>query len=82
MLYNCQRKLPNDEAKLQSQSETFIAENFKKNQNLVIKRNRRLLNKIKKCMKKTEKRRIRCLAKLRNRLESYADQKLSPRGFL
>ena len=85
MKYNCQKKPPNDEAnpKLQLQSEISIFRNLKrKKQNLMVKRNRRLLNKIRKCMKKTEKGRIHCLEKWRNRLESHTDQKQLPGGVL
>ena len=86
MKYNCRTKPPTDEvnSKLQLQSETFIVQNLKKKkkQNLKTKRNRRLLNKIKKCMSKTEKRRIQCLAKWRNKLESHTDQKQSHGGVL
>ena len=86
MKYNCRAEHPIDKvnSKLQLQSETFIVQDLKKKkkQNLKAERNRRLLKKIKKCMDKTEKRKIHCLAKWRNKLGPHTDQKQLPGGVL
>lgn len=86
MKYNCRAEHPIDKvnSKLQLQSETFIVQDLKKKkkQNLKAERNRRLLKKIKKCMNKTEKRKIHCLAKWRNKLGPHTDQKQLPGGVL